>query len=78
MQFPVDPAVSAAFRAEKTLPPQGVQLLRIEAEDRDMQQLADIEQNAGRIVEIEERLDFMERLLARQRDEQQEKLEPGG
>lgn len=49
----------------------------VEAEDRDMQQVADIEQNASRIVEIEERLDFVERLLARQRDEQHEKLGPG-
>ena len=49
----------------------------VEAEDRDMQQIVDIEQNASRIVDVEERLDFMERLLAKHRDEQQEKLGPG-
>jgi hypothetical protein len=43
-----------------------------------MHQVVDIEQNASRIVDIEERLDFMERLPARQREERQEKLGPGG
>jgi hypothetical protein len=49
----------------------------VEAEDRDMQQVADIEQNANRIIDLEERLEFMERLLARQRDEEQGKIGPG-
>ena len=50
----------------------------IEVEDRDMQQIADIEQNTNRILDLEERLEFMERLLARQRDDMQEKIGPGG
>ena len=50
----------------------------VEAEDRDMQQIADIEQNANRLLDLEERLEFMERLLARQREERQEKIGPGG
>jgi hypothetical protein len=41
----------------------------MEAEDRDAQQFADIEQNTNRIADLEERLEFMERLLARQRSE---------
>ena len=49
----------------------------LEGEDRDMQQVADIEQNAHRIIDLEERLEFLERLLARHRDEQ-EKIGPGG
>jgi hypothetical protein len=39
------------------------------AEDREAQQYADIEQNTNRIAELEERLEFMERLLARRREE---------
>ena len=50
----------------------------IDAEDRDMQQLAEIEQNANRIVDLEERLDFMERLLAQQQENNKGKLGPGG
>ena len=49
----------------------------IEGEDRDMQQIADIEQNANRIADLEERLEFLERLLARQRNEERGELGPG-
>ena len=39
------------------------------AQDREAQQYADIEQNTNRIAELEERLEFMERLLAKRRAE---------
>ena len=45
----------------------GQQLM--EAEERDAQQSADIEQNTNRTTDREERLEFMERLLARKRYE---------
>ena len=38
------------------------------ARDETERQLATVEQNAGRIAELEERVDFMERLLARERE----------
>ena len=41
----------------------------LEAKNQGLQQLSDIDRNATRIAELEERLEFMERLLARQRDE---------
>ena len=44
------------------------QLLR-DAEDRTSHQTAEIEENARQIAELEERLDFTERLLTRQREE---------
>lgn len=37
----------------------------LEAEDRGAQQYVDIEQNTNRIVELEERLEFLERLLTK-------------
>jgi len=42
----------------------------LDAEDRDSQQLADIEHNTNRIAELEERIEFMERLLTAHRDEE--------
>jgi hypothetical protein len=39
--------------------------------------VADIEHNANRIVDLEERLDFMERLIARQREGDKGKLGAG-
>ncbi len=41
------------------------------AEDREAQQYVDIEQNTNRIAELEERLEFMERLLAKRREEEE-------
>jgi hypothetical protein len=41
----------------------------LEAEDRTLGQLAEVDRNAGRIADLEERLEFMERLLAKQRGE---------
>jgi hypothetical protein len=41
----------------------------LEAKNQSLQQLAEIDRNATQIAELEERLEFMERLLARQRDE---------
>ena len=41
----------------------------LEARNQGLQHLADIDRNATQIAELEERLEFMERLLARQRDE---------
>ncbi|KPJ90813.1 MAG: hypothetical protein AMS18_09970 [Gemmatimonas sp. SG8_17] len=38
------------------------------AEHREAQQYGDIEQNTNRIAELEERLEFMERLLAKHRE----------
>jgi hypothetical protein len=38
------------------------------ARDETERQLASAEQNTGRIAELEERIDFMERLVARQRE----------
>jgi hypothetical protein len=40
-----------------------------EVRDETRRELAGIEDNAARIAELEERLEFMERLLARQRDQ---------
>jgi hypothetical protein len=42
----------------------------IEAKDQSFQQLAEIDRNANHIAELEERLEFMERLLARQREQE--------
>lgn len=41
----------------------------LEARNQGVQQLAEIDRNATQIAELEERLEFMERLLARQREE---------
>jgi hypothetical protein len=41
----------------------------LEARNQGLQQLAEIDRNATQIAELEERLEFMERLLARQREE---------
>jgi hypothetical protein len=38
------------------------------ARDETQRQLATVDHNAGRIAELEERVDFMERLLARERE----------
>jgi len=56
----VDPAV-----IEET-----VERRLLEAEDRTFGQLAEVDRNAGRIADLEERLEFMERLLAKQRGEE--------
>jgi hypothetical protein len=40
-----------------------------EVRDATRHELAEIDHNADRIAELEERLEFMERLLARQRDQ---------
>jgi hypothetical protein len=41
----------------------------LEAKTLATQQISDIERNAGQIADLEERIEFMERLLARQREE---------
>lgn len=41
------------------------------------QRVADLEQGHGRVLELEERLDFAERMLARQRDPDPVRLAPG-
>jgi len=40
------------------------------ARDETQRQLASVDHNTARITELEERIDFMERLLARERDRQ--------
>ena len=40
-----------------------------EVRDEARRELAGIDDNSNRIAELEERLEFMERLLARQRDQ---------
>jgi len=39
------------------------------ARDEAQREIATVEHNTGRITELEERIDFMERLLARERDQ---------
>jgi hypothetical protein len=64
-------------RALKTLPPETtgeIQAERIAVlEDR----MAELEQVQGRVIELEERLDFTERLLVRQREQDAARLGPG-
>ncbi|MGD2136483.1 MAG: zinc ribbon domain-containing protein [Gemmatimonadales bacterium] len=43
----------------------------LEAEDRTARQLAEIDRATLRVTELEERLEFMERLLAREREERE-------
>lgn len=42
----------------------------LEAKSLAAQQISEIERNAGQIADLEERVEFMERLLARQREEE--------
>lgn len=42
------------------------------------QRVAELEQAQQRVYELEERLDFTERMLVRQRDHDPARLEPGG